>query len=160
MARAPSVWQSGSSSDTCDEDYRGPTAASEPETRNLVAYVAGSPGTDGVYSGGLLPDRRPDNVSIASPDDYAGLFFDIHSYSQLVLWPWGDTTNAAPNRMPLQTFGRRLAWFNGYTPERSAALFERLEAHVVAFEHDALGRGLGGLDGHFSLSRIWARPAR
>lgn len=115
--------ESGSSSDTCDEDYRGPTAASEPETRNLVAYVAGSPGTDGVYSGGLLPDRRPDNVSIASPDDYAGLFFDIHSYSQLVLWPWGDTTNAAPNRTPLQTFGRRLAWFNGYTPEQSDSLY-------------------------------------
>jgi hypothetical protein len=115
--------ESGSSSNKCDEDYRGPTAASEPETQNLVAYVAGSLGTNGVYSGGVLPDRRPDDVSIASPDDYTGLFFDIHSYSQLVLWPWGDTTNAAPNRTPLQTFGRRLAWFNGYTPEQSDSLY-------------------------------------
>jgi hypothetical protein len=113
----------GSSGTKCNETYRGPAAASEPETQNLVGYVAGTPGGNGVYSGGVLPDRRPDDVSTASPDDYAGLFFDIHSYSQLVLWPWGDTTSAAPNRTPLQTFGRRLAWFNGYRPEQSDSLY-------------------------------------
>ncbi|HEY6940826.1 MAG TPA: hypothetical protein VI238_05110, partial [Dokdonella sp.] len=31
--------------------------------------------------------------------------------------------NAAPNRTPLQTFGRRLAWFNDYTPEQSDSLY-------------------------------------
>jgi hypothetical protein len=113
----------GSSGTKCNETYRGPTAASEPETQNLVAYVAGTLGGNGVYSGGALPDRRPDDISTASPDDYVGLFFDIHSYSQLVLWPWGDTTSAAPNRTPLQTFGRRLAWFNNYTPEQSDSLY-------------------------------------
>ncbi|WP_395680903.1 M14 family zinc carboxypeptidase [Dokdonella sp.] len=113
----------GSSGTKCNLTYRGPTAASEPETQNLVGYVAGTPGGNGTYSGGALPDRRPDDVSTASPDDYAGLFFDIHSYSQLVLWPWGDTPSAAPNRTPLQTFGRRLAWFNDYTPEQSDSLY-------------------------------------
>lgn len=113
----------GSSGSKCNETYRGPTAASEPETQHLVTYVAGSPGSNGSYSGGVFPDRRADDVNTASPDDYAGLFFDIHSYSQLVLWPWGDTPNAAPNRTPLQTFGRRLAWFNDYTPEQSDSLY-------------------------------------
>ena len=113
----------GSSGTKCNETYRGPIAASEPETQNLVGYVAGTLGGNGSYSGGALPDRRPDDASTASPDDYAGLFFDIHSYSQLVLWPWGDTPGAAPNRTPLQTFGRRLAWFNGYTPEQSDSLY-------------------------------------
>jgi hypothetical protein len=113
----------GSSGTKCNETYRGPTAASEPEAQNLVGYVAGEPGSNGVYNGGALPDRRPDDVSTAAPDDYAGLFFDIHSYSRLVLWPWGDTTNAAPNRTPLQTFGRRMAWFNNYTPEQSDSLY-------------------------------------
>ncbi|HEY6943212.1 M14 family zinc carboxypeptidase, partial [Dokdonella sp.] len=113
----------GSSGSKCNETYRGPTAASEPETQHLVAYVAGTPGSNGTYSGGVFPDRRADDVNTASPDDYAGLFFDIHSYSQLVLWPWGDTPNAAPNRTPLQTFGRRLAWFNDYTPEQSDSLY-------------------------------------
>jgi len=115
--------EDGSSSYRCDQTYRGPAAASEPETRNLVQYVAGTPGTNGAYAGGVLPDRRPDDVSVPAPDDYAGLFMDIHSYSQLVLWPWGDTTDPAPNRPALQTFGRRLAWFNGYTPEQSDSLY-------------------------------------
>ncbi len=112
----------GSSGTKCNLTYRGPTAASETETQNLVGYVAGTL-NNGVYGGGVFPDRRPDDVSVASPDDYAGVFFDIHSYSQLVLWPWGDTTNAAPNKTPLQTFGRRLAWFNGYEPEQSDSLY-------------------------------------
>ena len=123
----PFHWNStggeGSSGVKCDLTYRGPTAASEPETRNLVQYVAGTPGTNGVYSGGALPDRRTDDVSAPAPDNYAGLFMDIHSYSQLVLWPWGDTTAAAPNGTAMQTFGRRLAWFNDYTPEQSDSLY-------------------------------------
>ncbi len=113
----------GSSGTKCNLTYRGPTAASETETQNLVGYVAGTLGTNGAYSGGVLPDRRPDDVNVPAPADYAGLFMDIHSYSQLVLWPWGDTTNAAPNQIPLQTFGRRLAFFNNYTPEQSDSLY-------------------------------------
>ncbi|WP_300615494.1 M14 family zinc carboxypeptidase, partial [Dokdonella sp.] len=113
----------GSSGTKCNLTYRGPTAASEPETQNLVGYVAGTLGSNGVYSGGVLPDRRPDDVTVASPDDYAGLFIDVHNAAGLVLWPWGDTTSAAPNRIPLQTFGRRMAWFNGYSPEQSDSLY-------------------------------------
>jgi hypothetical protein len=86
----------GSSGTKCNLTYRGPTAASETETQNLVGYVAGTLGTNSAYSGGVLPDRRPDDVNIAAPDDYAGLFFDIHSYSQLVLWPW--ETRPTPRR--------------------------------------------------------------
>ena len=112
----------GSSGTKCNETYRGPTAASEPETANLVAYVAGTQ-VGGVYQGGVFPDRRADDANAASPDDYTGVFIDIHSYSQLVLWPWGDTENPAPNTAALQIFGKRLAWFNGYTPEQSDTLY-------------------------------------
>lgn len=113
----------GSSGYRCDATYRGPSASSEPETKNLMRYVAGVPGLDGVYAGGVLEDRRPDAVSVPAPQDYAGLFFDIHSYSELVLWPWGDTSNAPPNRIGLETLGRRLAWFNGYTPQQADTLY-------------------------------------
>lgn len=113
----------GSSGTICNETYRGPSASSEPETRNLVKYVAGTLGNDGIWSGGVFPDRRTDDANAAAPDDYAGLFFDIHSYSQLVLWPWGDTSNAAPNGTSMQAFGRRLAWFNNYTPEQIDSLY-------------------------------------
>ena len=113
----------GSSPNACAETYHGPSAQSEPETQNLVRFVAGTPGASGVYSGGIFPDRRGDASSSAAPDDYKGIFFDIHSYSQLVLWPWGDTTNLAPNSTALATLGRRLAFFNSYRPEQSVGLY-------------------------------------
>lgn len=122
----------GSSGDICDQTYRGPARMSEPETDNLVRYVAGTCGNDGVCSGGVLPDLRsgpmaPPNVGgdggAAAPDDYPGVFFDIHSFAELVLWSWGDRSTAAPNGPALQTFGRRLAWFNQYSPEQSDTLY-------------------------------------
>ncbi|TDR41097.1 PKD domain-containing protein [Tahibacter aquaticus] len=122
----PFHWNSapgGSSGDACAETYRGPVRGSEPETQNIVRYVAGTLGSNGSYSGGVFADRRSDAVSSAAPDDYKGVFMDIHSYAQLVLWPWGDTPTAAPNGTALRTFGRRLAWFNNYTPQQSDELY-------------------------------------
>ena len=113
----------GSSGSACAETYRGPTAQSEPETQNLMRLVAGTPGAGGAYSGGIFPDRRGDAATSAAPNDYQGLFMDIHSYSQLVLWSWGDTTSPAPNGPALRTFGRRMAFFNGYRPQQSNELY-------------------------------------
>lgn len=112
----------GSSGNPCSQTYRGPSAGSEPETKNLVRYVAGTPSFNG-YEGGALPDGRRGDVSGPAPDDYAGLFFDIHSYSKLVLWSWGDTYTPAPNDAALRTLGRRMAWFNGYTPQAAVELY-------------------------------------
>jgi subtilisin-like proprotein convertase family protein/murein tripeptide amidase MpaA len=113
----------GSSGNACAETYRGPTAQSEPETQNLMRLVAGTPGAGGAYSGGIFPDRRGDTATSAAPDDYQGIFMDIHSYSQLVLWSWGDTTALAPNGPALRTLGRRMAFFNGYRPQQSNELY-------------------------------------
>ena len=113
----------GSSGNACQETYRGPVTISEPETQNLMQLVAGTPGASGVYSGGLFPDRRVDAVDVAAPDDYQGIFFDIHSAAELVLWSWGDTSNNAPNSTALQTLGRRLAYFNNYYPQQSDELY-------------------------------------
>ena len=113
----------GSSGNQCTETYRGPSAASDPETQNLMRLVAGVRGSNGVYSGGIFPDRRGDGVSAVAPADYQGAFVDLHSYSELVLWPWGDTSNPAPNGAAMQTLGRRLAYFNSYTPQQSSELY-------------------------------------
>lgn len=102
----------GSSPTPCNDTYRGPSPASEPETQAIVGHVRG-----------LFPDRRGDGPNDAAPDDTQGLFLDIHSYSQLVLWPWGTTTQTAPNNAPLVALGRRFAWFNGYTPQQSVGLY-------------------------------------
>ena len=113
----------GSSGNACAETYRGPTAGSEPETQNLVRLVAGTRGSDGVYSGGIFPDRRPDDVATPAPEDYQGIFMDIHSAAQLVLWSWGDTSNPAPNSAALRALGRRMAYHNDYRPQQSDELY-------------------------------------
>lgn len=113
----------GSSGAPCNVVYRGPIAASEPETQNLLRYVAGTPDAGGTFSGGVLPDRKADATTIAAPDDYAGIFFDIHSYGGLVLYPWSDVTTLSPNAAAFQVLGRRIAWFNNYTPQRAVQLY-------------------------------------
>jgi hypothetical protein len=102
----------GSSGNPCDLTYRGPAPSSEPETQAVEAYLRS-----------IFPDRRGPGPNDAAPADTAGLHLDIHSYSELVLWPWGDTASPAPNGSALQTLGRRFAWFNGYTPTQSIGLY-------------------------------------
>jgi len=122
----PYHWNSvsgGSSGNQCAETYRGPTASSDPETQNLMRLVAGTRGSNGVYTGGIFPDRRPDDVNTPTPADYQGVFIDIHSNAAQVLWSWGDTSNPAPNRDALQTLGRRMAYFTGYRPQQSDELY-------------------------------------
>ncbi len=102
----------GSSGAVCDLTFRGPSASSEPETKAIESYIRS-----------LWPDRRGPGLSDAAPSDTSGVHLDIHSYSQLVLWPWGETAAQAPNGLAMQTMGRRLAWFNGYTPQQSIGLY-------------------------------------
>ena len=112
----------GSSSNACDATYRGPSAVSEEEVQNIMRYAIGTRGSNGVYTGGVLSDRRTDTG--VAPSDYRGMLLDIHSYSQLVLWPWAYTNNAAPNASALRTLGRRLAYFNNYKPVQWTGLYE------------------------------------
>jgi hypothetical protein len=102
----------GSSGSACSATYRGPTPSSEPETRVVEAYVRS-----------LWPDRRGPNPGDPAPEDTSGIHIDLHSFSELVLWPWGTTTAPAPNGAALATLGRRLAWFNGYLPTQSIGLY-------------------------------------
>jgi hypothetical protein len=103
---------SGSSGSACNETYRGPTAGSEPETQAIQNYIRS-----------IYPDRRGPNPGDGAPVDTSGIHIDVHSYSQLVLWPWGTTSTPTANGTALQTLGRRLAYFNGYTPEQSIGLY-------------------------------------
>lgn len=122
----PFRWNSasgGSSGNACLGNYRGPVRTSEPETANMLRYVAGSPDSTGVYRGGVLPDRRGDASTTPAPSDYRGMFIDLHSYARMVLWPWSHTSTTPPNSTALRTLGRRMAWFNGYSPRQWTGLY-------------------------------------
>ena len=103
---------SGSSGNPCDQTYRGPSPASEPETQAVQNYVRDE-----------FPDQRGPNLTDPAPDDATGVFLDIHSYSELVLWPWGFTSTPAPNGAALETLGRKFAYFNGYEPTQAINLY-------------------------------------
>jgi murein tripeptide amidase MpaA len=104
----------GSSTSPCNETYRGASPASEPETQAIRDYVRQ-----------IFPDQRDESLGAGAgaPANATGIFFDIHSYSELVLWPWGYTTTNSGNHAAFRTLGRKLAFFNDYTPQRSVDLY-------------------------------------
>ncbi len=101
----------GSSGSNCSLTYRGPSPNSEPETNAVVDYMRA-----------IFPDQRDESLSAPAPDDATGIYMDIHSYSKLVLWPWGFP-GVAPNGTALQTLGRKFAFYNGYLPTQSVNLY-------------------------------------
>lgn len=99
------MWNTGGSSGyACDELYRGPSAASEPEVQAVQGYAAA-----------IFPDQKGPNPTDPAPESASGVFLTLHSYGQLVLYPWGFTTTDAPNGPALATLGRKFGFFNGYT---------------------------------------------
>jgi carboxypeptidase T len=98
----------GSSGSTSSETYRGPAAESAPEVKVVANFVRSR------VVGGKQQIK-------------AGI--DFHTYSQLVLWPFGWTNaDTAPgltqdDRDAFATVGRKMAASNGYTAEQSSDLY-------------------------------------
>jgi carboxypeptidase T len=98
----------GSSGTFSSETYRGASAFSAPETQVVRNFV------DSRKLGGVQQIRT--NI-------------DFHTYSELVLWPYGYTTaNTAPgltadDELTFRTLGNTMAGTNGYTPEQSSDLY-------------------------------------
>lgn len=100
----------GSSGMPCSVAYRGEAPASEPEVAQLEHLISS-----------LIPDQRGAGLGDAAPADTTGILISLHSYSDLVLWPWGYTADPAPNYDGLKAIGDRLASFNGYRSCQPAA---------------------------------------
>jgi len=99
------LWgNSGSSGSACSEIYRGPAASSEPETQAIEAYMAT-----------VFADQRGEMFTDAAPSDTTGLFISLHSFSELVLYPWEGVGSLAPNSTALATLGRKFGFFNDYS---------------------------------------------
>ncbi|MEU2107570.1 M14 family metallopeptidase [Streptomyces sp. NPDC019507] len=98
----------GSSGSPGSETYRGRAAESAPEVKVVADFVRSR------VVGGKQQIR-------------AGI--DFHTYSELVLWPYGYTTaDTAPgmtrdDRDAFAAVGGKMAASNGYTPEQSSDLY-------------------------------------
>ncbi len=102
----------GSSVDPCSAVYQGPSSASEPETQAIETYLRN-----------IFVDQREDGEDQPAPLSTSGVFISLHSYGQLILWPWGYTDSAPPNAVALTQLGKRLATFNHYYPTQSFNLY-------------------------------------
>ncbi|NUS80089.1 MAG: zinc carboxypeptidase [Streptomyces sp.] len=98
----------GSSGSTSSETYRGSAAESAPEVKVVANFVRSR------VVGGVQQIK-------------AGI--DFHTYSELVLWPFGYTTAdtatgmTTDDRNAFATVGQKMAASNGYTPEQSSDLY-------------------------------------
>lgn len=110
-----------SSNVECDQTYHGTGGASEPETRAAQDY---------------LRSIFPSQWAPEPPADATGVFFDLHSYGRQVFWPWFHTSTPAPNGTAHTTLGRKLAFFNNYSPEEVNG---SLDGSAVDFAYGDLG---------------------
>ena len=62
----------------------------------------------------LFPDQRGPELTATVPLTASGLFVTLHSYGGEVLFPWGFTSDPAPNQAGLQTLGRKFGFYNHY----------------------------------------------
>ncbi|MFD8545206.1 M14 family metallopeptidase [Streptomyces sp. NPDC059649] len=98
----------GSSDDPGDETYRGASPASAPEVQVVSKFVHSR------VVGGVQQIKAA---------------IDFHTYSELVLWPFGFTNDPTGPGMTqdehdtFATLGKKMAAANGYTPEQSSELY-------------------------------------
>lgn len=98
----------GSSGSPSSDTYRGPSAFSAPETAIVRDFVL---------------SRRIGGVQQIKAN------IDFHSYSELILWPYGYTyANTAPGlnadqEATFRTIGQEMAATNGYDPMQGSDLY-------------------------------------
>ncbi|MFD5495719.1 M14 family metallopeptidase [Streptomyces sp. GDS52] len=98
----------GSSGSKSSDTYRGSAPESAPEVKVVADFVRSR------VVGGVQQIK-------------AGV--DFHTYSELVLWPFGytysDTTTGmtADDQAAFRTVGQKMAASNGYTPQQSSDLY-------------------------------------
>lgn len=131
-----------SSSNQCNETYRGPSAASEPETQAIQNYLRSQ-----------FPDQRGPLDTDAAPITATGVFIDLHSYGNLVLWPWGFTNLPTPNSSALQTLGRKFSFFNQYEPGQAGDLLYLTDGDSDGFAYGDLG--LAGYTFEIGTNNDW-----
>ncbi|WP_394751735.1 M14 family metallopeptidase [Crenothrix sp.] len=98
----------GSSGTTSSETYHGKAAFSAPETAVVRNFV---------------------NSRVLNGKQQISLAVDFHSYSELILWPYGYTYTDIPSDMvaddynTMATMGKAMAAMNNYIPQQASDLY-------------------------------------
>lgn len=90
----------GSSRNSSDETYMGPQPFSEPETQAVKNFIDANR-----------------NIKI---------ILSYHTFSELILYPWGHTYNSIADKRDAQVFRKmadQMSQWNGYTPQQSSQLY-------------------------------------
>ena len=98
--------EGGSSDNPSSNVYRGEAPFSEPETQAARDYLLN-----------LFPDQKPDDMFAPAPDDATGVYLDVHSFGNLILYPFGSTDEPAPNAEGLRNLGLKFGYFSGLDGE-------------------------------------------
>jgi carboxypeptidase T len=95
----------GASTNPCNETYRGPSAASEPEVTALQNFLVS-----------VFPDQRPDDLVTPAPITSTGVFVTLHSYAEDLIPVWSYNFSASPNHAQIMQLERKWAAQSNYTP--------------------------------------------
>lgn len=111
----------GSSSDPCSQTFRGTAPASEPEVSAIVNYC------ESIFPAGQRKEHPSDlELDAAYEDDSVGIFFDVHAYGELNIYPWSFVNRKSANDEQLQTLARKYNSFNNHAlagPETAEFLY-------------------------------------
>ncbi|OLT43976.1 carboxypeptidase [Saccharomonospora sp. CUA-673] len=133
----------GSSGSPTSDTYRGTEAFSAPETTAVKNFV----------------DSR-----VVDGEQQIKTHIDFHTYGELVLWPFGHTTDETTEDMTeeqaqrFQQVGTEMAETNGYTPQQSSDLYITDgdingwmwgEHNILSFTFEMYPGSGGGLDGFY-----------
>ncbi len=90
----------GSSDRPASDIYRGPNPFSEPETKAVKKFI-----------------EENDNISV---------LLSFHSFSELILYPWGNTTAPLPSERDQRAYeimAEEMAKWNNYQPMQASELY-------------------------------------
>ncbi|AKU19259.1 M14 family zinc carboxypeptidase [Luteipulveratus mongoliensis] len=96
-------WNNPDQGGPCDETFSGKAAASEPELQGLQGFFST-----------LYADKRANDWTSPADPDTTGTFITLHSYGNYVIYPWGHTNDASPDKAKLKAIGDKYAASNGY----------------------------------------------
>lgn len=141
----------GSSAMPEDETYRGAAAFSAPETKAIADFV----------------DSR-----VVGGEQQIKAAVDMHTFGELVMWPFGFTAERATEGMTEAEYrrhadlGEKMAASNGYTPQQSSQLYVNDggisdwtwgKHKILSFAFEMYPASGGGLEGFYPPGNVIER---